>query len=54
MACLGMGCKSRSSGKKNGKVKKTGSALCKNVLWLWVFSRIETNTGASLQNEYGH
>ncbi|NER36225.1 MAG: IS110 family transposase [Oscillatoria sp. SIO1A7] len=53
MACLGMGCKSRSSGKKDGKVKKTGSALCKNVLWLWVFSRIETNTGASLQNEHG-
>lgn len=53
MACLGMGCKSRSSGKKDGKVKKTGSALCKNVLWLWVFSRIEVSKRAALKNEYG-
>lgn len=53
MACLGMGCKSRSSGKKDGKVKKVGSVLCKNALWIWVFSRIETNNPSSLRNEYG-
>ena len=53
MACVGMGCKSRSSGHKNSTVKKTGSALCKNVLWLWVFSRIEVNNAAALRNEHG-